>query len=508
VSTIAAPTPLARIGAIAAVDPGRVAVVGPAGERIGYGELLDGGAALAGELAALGIAPGEPVALLGDNSPDWVRSTLAIWSLGATVVGLNTWSPLPELRKVVGLAGIATVIGCLDGEQRDAYTALARGLTEEGSGRRLVEVRDGRCLGAATGAEPVRRAPAAGEVAAMCFTSGSTAAPKGVMLSHGALARGAAAIGEAQGIREGDVVWSHFPFFFSGGLCNFLMGGLMSGASLVIQPRFEPEPALDAIEGERATVIHAWPNVVRRLVDSPEFAAERIAALRTGTWPLDLWYGGEGFGQVRGINLFGMTETCTIFTATTAEDSDAVRADTHGRPFEGNEAKIVDAEGKRLSPGERGQIRLKGFNLMSGYFGRDAGEGFDEEGFLLTSDVGELNDDGYLIWAGRGDDMIRTRGIIVSPAEVEFALEGMPGVAKAGVVGKPDERRGEAVVAYIAVEGKTSIDETAVLDWCRENIAGYKVPSVIKVVDPKELPLLGSGKVDRRRLRELVAGQA
>jgi acyl-CoA synthetase (AMP-forming)/AMP-acid ligase II len=343
--------------------------------------------------------------------------------------------------------------------------------------------------------------PEAAAAAAIVYTSGSTGTPKGAVLSHGAIASAGAAIGAAQGVRPGERVWSHFPFFFSGGLCNFTMGSLLSGAGMVLAPRFDVAEAVAAIEQYRCSVVHAWPNIARRLIDQAGDRPERLASLRTGTWPLDLWFPDTALGHVRGINLYGMTETCTIFTSTTVEDGDAVRAETHGRPFEGCEVKVVDDAGRRLPTGEEGALRLRGFNVMSGYHDTPAGTGFDEDGFLITSDAGILQDDGYLRWTGRLDDMIRTSGIQVSPIEVEQVLEGLPGITKAGVTGVPHERRGEAVVAFITVGPAAEVDEEIALQWCRERLAGYKVPTSITVLPESELPLLGSGKLDRKTLK-------
>ena len=198
---------------------------------------------------------------------------------------------------------------------------------------------------------------------------------------------------------------------------------------------------------------------------------------------------------------YGLTETTGTVSMCRHDDPPEVVATTVGRPLPGVSVRVADEEGCTVPPGETGEILVKGFNVMRGYFddpGATAGA-FDEEGYLRTGDIGLLGDDGNLRITDRKKDMFIVGGFNVFPAEIEGIMLTYPGVAQVAVVGAPDDRLGEVAQAYVVLRGSDAVDERALIAWCREHMANYKVPREVHFVD--ELPLTASGKVQRFRLR-------
>ena len=484
-----------------------------------YRELRDRSKQIALGLEAIGVRHGDAVGILAENCGDWAAILFGIAELGAVAVGVNTQYTAPEVADVLHHADVRVLIAVAPGRDGDRLCGIVQDVVRRAEQGLMPELKSVvlKSVGGVRGAlewdsilerrltGTSRRARVNDQSsAAIVYTSGSMGTPKAVVLRHSNLVRNGIAIGQAYGLGTGDRVWSHFPFFFSGGLCTFLLGGVLVGATLLVQEGFEVGAALGAIQSGTCTTVHAWPNVIRRLIDDPQFAPERVASVRKGTWPVDLWFGPAGFPNLHGNNLYGLTETCTLFTCTDRTDADDIRRDTNGRPFPGNQVLIVDETGAPCAVGQAGEIRLKGFSVMKGYHKRPASAAFDANGYLLTTDIGELREDGRLIWHGRNDDMIRTNGINVSPIEVETVLESIDSVQRAAVTSLPDERRGQRVVALISLDARSGLDEETLLLLARRRLANYKVPRDIRIVPASRVPVTGSGKLDRRLLRDLA----
>ena len=475
--------------------------------------------ALAAGLAALGVTRADRVGILMPNSIDWVVGLFAAARLGCTVVGLNTWFRRPELGTVLAHSGVtvlllrpeflghdyATDLRAILGDPR--YTkqlrlrmAVTRGEVAMAGG---IGWDDACRKGKGHGASAV--AAAAGpigptEPAVIVYTSGSTAGPKGAQLTHQSLVRNALAISAAVGHGSHDRVWSHFPFFFSGGLCNFLLASLIRGTRLFLQDKFEPAAALATIARGRCTVMHAWPNAIEQMLAAPEFTPESVSTVEKGTWPLDAWYGARGFDSMKGVSFYGLTETCTMVSATRWTDSQKVRSSTNGRPFVGNDVQIVGADGSPMARGEQGEILVRGFSLMLGYWQRP--NPLDADGFLWTGDLGWMDDEGFLHWVGRKDNVMKVSGFLVSAEEVETALVSIEGVQAAFVTSVAAPSRDEAVVAFVVGEAGLSAD--AIRSECRQTLASYKAPKNIYFVGHSDIPMTGSGKVDRRALKQVA----
>ena len=426
-------------------------------ERLSYADLFERSRRYSRALVGLGVGKGTHVGLLLENCVDWVALTFAITGLGGVLVPVSTFSSADDLRYQLRMADVSVLLMTRQFLKNDYLEALLSVIPELDRGdpgaihslavpalRRVVVRGEGRLPGACDAWDVLAQAGddiAVDLVEALaadvdpedaCYlltTSGTTARPKGVLLTHAAVAGNGQWIGDCQGLTAEDVVWHHFPLFFSAGCCNVLLGTLSHGAALLLQPVFEAEAAIVSIERERATTWHLWPHVLKALLEDPTWATRDHGALHKGTGPFDLVIRARAPDGLGGVNMYGMTETATAFSCTSAADPPSVRLGTHGRPRPGNEVRIVDPDtGVLLGPGLPGEIRVKGPSLMRGYYKVDPATTFDDDGFFPTGDLGFVDDDGRLHYAQRLKDLIKTAGVNVSPAEIEAVLCRIDGI--------------------------------------------------------------------------------
>jgi fatty-acyl-CoA synthase len=339
--------------------------------------------------------------------------------------------------------------------------------------------------------------------ATVFFTSGTTADPKGVVHVHRALCRAADDIATVLGVEPEDRTWGYLPFFFTGGLVAVALGTLARGAGVVLQDVFEAGETLRLLEAERCTVFFAWPHQAEALIAHPRFRDTRLS-LRKGVGANTGWAAALYPPDHHAVGTFGMTETGPLCTAWPWDAPLAVRAASHGPPVPGKEVRIADPEsGAPLPAGREGEICVRGPTLFSHYYRHEPADCFDLEGFFHTGDLGRLDDRGALHFLGRIKDVIKTAGVNVAAAEVEATLLAHPAVGAAHVVGVPDAMRGENVTAFVVP--KRPVSEAEILAHCRERLASYKVPRQVWLRRDDELPLKGSGKVDKPRLRDEAA---
>ncbi len=342
--------------------------------------------------------------------------------------------------------------------------------------------------------EAAPRAITPDDVAYILYTSGTTSTPKGVQLAHRGLIENGWHIGERQHLTPADRMWMGISLFWSFGCANALPAVMTHGGTIVLQEQMEPAATLALIERERCTVYYGTPNIAQALIEHPDRARRDLSSLRTGAaigapaamqMVMDL-------GAREICNVYGLTECYGNSSVTDAHDPPEVRRTTVGYPLPGMEIRVVDRESRRPLPvGEVGEILIRG-RLTPGYYQdpeRNAAS-FDAEGFLLTGDLGFVGDDGRLRFRGR---------------EVEEVLLGHPDVEQAYVVGIPDPRKEEILVAVVVAKAGHHVEPDALHALCKDALAAYKVPQAIHVMAREHLPVTSTGKVQKFRLAEQLA---
>jgi fatty-acyl-CoA synthase len=359
-----------------------------------------------------------------------------------------------------------------------------------------------------------QRAVAPDDICYILYTSGSTAAPKGVTLAHGPLIANGFDIGERQHLSASDRLWLAVPLFWSFGSANALPAIMTHGGCIVLQETFEAGEALALIERERCSVYYGMGHMARALLEHPDHPGRRLGAMRTGLTigpPEDLALTIEALGATELCNVYGSTETYGNCAVTDAKDPLALRLHSQGQPLPGMTIRAVHpVTRKLLSAGEIGELAVRGYTTP-GYFQApelDA-EAFDAEGYFLTGDLGSIGPDGRVQFRGRLKEIIKTGGVNVAPLEVEQVLRQHPDIIQAHIVGVPDTTKGEIVAAAIELRAGATSDAVSILAFCRERLASYKVPLLLEIRSAAEFPRTPTGKIDKPSLRkELAEAQA
>lgn len=503
-------------------NPDNPAAVGVDG-RLTYGQWRDRAYRVAGALARSGVRPGDRVALLCDNRVAWLEMAAGTAVLGAVLLPWNTWAKPWDLEFLLDHGRPAVLVSVDRAGNQDFLAHLgevlpgwwealpARRLARAPQLREVVVIGDTVPPGAQRYAEWSAGAPGAlpdagttaSDTAMVLYTSGSTARPKAVPLRHGHLIDNGFQIGERIGLGGADRVFLGVPLFWSFGSANALMAAWTHRSALVLQPQFEPERALDLIAEERCTTIYTLPAMTHALLAQPGFTRERIATLHRGLTlgsPAELHLAAETLGVSSICNIYGSTESygnCAVTPHDTPPDR---RAASQGPPLDGVELRIVDpVSSAELPAGEVGEIQVRG-RITPGYLDASGriDRVVDDDGWFATGDLGLLDSAGWLVFSARATEMIKTSGINVAPAEVEEFLSAHPDVAEVAVAGGDDPVRGQQVVAFVRRhEGAASTGED-LRAYCKDRIAGYKVPA--RVVMVESFPLTGTGKLSRREL--------
>jgi acyl-CoA synthetase (AMP-forming)/AMP-acid ligase II len=484
--------------------------------------------------AALGIRPKDRVGLWAANSHRWVTAALGLLTAGATVVPLNTRYRGAEARPLLARTQARALVvdqGFLGYDHLGSLFSAAA--TEEAAGDDLPDLR----LAVNLGAEPAvlagtslavvswpqltteaRRVPEAealatadavrpADLSEIIYTSGTTDAPKGVQLTHGAPIDLYIPYGRIWGLRPGDRYLIIMPFFHTGGNKAGVMSCLLHGVTMVPMPVFDAVTAMRLIERHRITVLNGPPTVYTSILDHPDrdrydLSSLRLAATGASTVPQRLVERArtelpfENF-----ITAYGLTECCGTATMCRQGDSDQVITTTNGSALPGAELRIIGLDGGEAPAGEPGEVLIRGANVTTGYW-RDpeaTRAAIDPEGWLHTGDVGSLDTTGNLKITDRLKDLFIVGGFNVSPAEVEQVMTRHPQVSEAAVVGVPDPRLGEVARAYVIPKPGATPDAEQIIAWCRERLANFKAPRSVIFVD--QLPRSASGKVLRRELR-------
>ena len=469
---------------------------------------------LAGELAGQrGVAPGDRVALLLGNRPEFVISLLGILRAGAVAMPLNRFLKAPELAAILR-DGMPRLL-LSEPEFADRLPALKRELGPEFE----IACFDGAVPDTARPLPRLDQGPAAAslpppgrpeDLALLVYTSGTTGHPKGVMLPHRSVVSNLRGCLQAMHVRRSDRFTLLLPMFHSFMLtvCQFLP--LCTGLSIVLVRSLNP-PRNIIVEmiRHRATILVGVPALFQALTQAeiPWFARLLLLRLRvavSGSAPLAgaVLQRFETQMRIPLLEGYGLTEAAPVVALAPLDGPR--KPGSVGRPLPGVEVGILDPAGRLLPPGEPGEIAVRGPNVMQGYWHQPAEtEQSLRDGWLHTGDVGLLDADGHLFIQDRKKDMLLVRGQNVYPREIEEVLHRAPGVCEAAVVGRADEKRGEVPVAFVVLQPGATTSQASLRAHCREQLADYKLPRLYRIVDA--LPRTGTGKVDKKALRRQLA---
>ncbi len=483
-------------------DPATPFIITPKERIIRYGELLPLTARYAKMLVALGVQPGDRVAVQVDKSLEALLLYLATLRAGAVYLPLNTGYTVEELRYFLGDAEPAVFV-C-----RPGFRAETEMLARE-TGVAHVET-----LGTAADGTLMAKVAEAGEsfsdvlrqgddLAAILYTSGTTGRSKGAMLSHDNLSSNALTLVDYWHFTAADRLLHALPIYHTHGLFVATNVVLLAGAQMLFLPRFDLDEVLRLLP--RATAMMGVPTFYTRLLDSPALTRESVAHIRvfiSGSAPLTAETH-KAFAERTGhaiLERYGMTET----SMNTSNPYDGERrAGTVGFPLPGVELRIADPEtGDPLPQGEVGMIEVRGPNVFQGYWRMPdkTAEEFRADGFFITGDLGLIDERGYVHIVGRGKDLIISGGFNVYPKEIEMLIDELPGVAESAVIGVPHPDFGEGVTAVVVPRPGASLDEATVLNALAGRLARYKQPKRVFFVT--ELPRNTMGKVQKNQLRE------
>ncbi len=490
--------------------------------RLTYAELGNEARSFGAALVASGVEPGSRVALWAFNSAEWVVAMLGLSMAGCVLVPVNTRFKGAEAAELLVRTRARALVTVTDFLGTD-YVALLRGTEVELPDLATVVIASGEAprgtvpwaefLGRATEGDRDlvdRRRSRVGpdDPSDILFTSGTTGSPKGVVMTHGRTLGVATDWVEMTGLCADDRYLMVNPYFHMFGLKAGILACVASGAMMLPEAVFDIDRVLARVDTERVTVLPGPPTLYQAILDHPRREMAQLSSLRVAVTgaadvPVELVrrvVDELPFSTV--ITGYGLTEAGTAAATTPGDDVETI-ATTVGRPRPGFEIRIVDGE-VDVATGQPGEVLLRGGSVMAGYLDdpEATAHALTPEGWLRTGDLGVVDGAGYLRIVGRVKDMFIVGGFNAYPAEIENALLRHPDIRQAAVVGIPDERLGEVGMAVVVTRsGARAVPD--LIPWCRDQMANFKVPRVVEVVD--ELPVNATGKVMKDQLREQFA---
>ncbi|MYF50698.1 MAG: acyl--CoA ligase [Gammaproteobacteria bacterium] len=500
-----------------------------------FSEVDRASADLAKALLSSGVGKGSRIAFLFPNGIDFAKVFFAITRIGAIAIPVNTFYKAPELvwqlnhcdaqmlitidrflhndylarldEGLVGLAGqgdeillestpyLRKVVVRTTGGQVPAWAEEIEAFTSLGA-----SVSDSMLCAVESTVVPA-------DQLCVLYTSGSSATPKGVVHSHGALLRRTASVGADFGIGPEDIVYNPSPFFWTGGLSNGLLSTVLNAGAVMTEERFDAPRTLDQLEKHRVTVAVGWPHFAASLRAVPDFSKRDLSALRGGILT-PLLLGNELGDPGLTATGIGMTESVAQHTYGEKDPLPESLRGAYGRPAPGIEQMIVDVDtGLAVPDGQEGELCIRGYSVMQGYYKKEREETFRADGFFATGDLGVIRD-GFYFFTGRRGDMVKTGGANVSPAEVRNAMLGIEGVQECFISGLPDPDKGEVVAAAVVVHPQADLTAETVRSELKAVLSSFKVPQVLKLMRPSDIPMLPTDKVDRRAIIGLLQQQA
>jgi acyl-CoA synthetase (AMP-forming)/AMP-acid ligase II len=464
---------------------------------------------------AAGLEKGERVAIWAPNIYQWIIAAIGAQSIGGVLVPLNTRYKGAEAAYILRSSGakmlftVGEFLGARYPEMLadQELPALQRTVTLTGAAPNCQTWKAFLASGEAVSSEEVERRASAlspDDTLDILFTSGTTGNPKGVVTCHGQNIRTFETWSATVGLRSDDNYLIINPFFHSFGYKAGWLAAIISGAHILPVLNFDLDSVLAQIARDNISMIPGPPAIYQSLLAHPRRSEYDLSSLRlavTGAAPVPVELVRQmrevlGFEVV--VTAYGLTESCGVVSICRADDSAERISHTSGCAMDDTEIQCVDKKGQRIAPDIAGEIWVRGFNVMQHYFNNPeaTAESLTSDGWLKTGDVGIMDNDGYVRITGRIKEMFIVGGFNCYPAEIENVLCDMPGIARAAVVGVPDERMGEVARAFVVrVAGDIQPDESEVIAWARTQMANYKAPRSVVFLD--ELPMNAGGKVDK-----------
>ncbi len=490
----------------------------PTGRRWTYRELADDVDLVARGLLARGVGPGDRVGIWAPNVAEWTQLQYATAKVGAVLVNINPAYRTHELEFVVNQSGLRTLVAVPEHRTSD-YAAMIESVRPQCpalSDVILIGTSSWSTMCAAGADVPVERLAAVQEGLSfddpinIQYTSGTTGFPKGATLSHHNILNNGYFVAELQHWTEADRVCIPVPFYHCFGMVMGNLGATTHGACMVIPaPSFGPVATLRAVAEQRCTALYGVPTMFIAQLAEPTFGEYDLSSLRTGVMagspcPAEVMKQVIARMGMDDVTIcYGMTETSPVSCQTRVDDSLDHRTATVGQVHPHLEVKIIDAAGRTVARGEQGELCTRGYSVMLGYWDEPmkTAEAIDTARWMHTGDLATMDADGYVAITGRSKDMIIRGGENVYPREVEEFLYTHPDILDAQVIGVPDDRYGEEVMAWVRLRADAPpITAGTVRSFCAGRLAHFKIPRYVLVVD--EFPMTVTGKVRKVEMRE------
>ncbi len=481
-------------------------------KRYTWRELRDAADAVARGLASLGIRRGDRVGLWSTNCAEWVLVHLACARAGAILVNVNPAYRTHELAFTLQKSRMKVLFLW----ERDSRAEYAQILNEARSGQQL-SLEHTIFFGTdgwnelLTATADVCGTVDPQDVANIQYTSGTTGQPKGVMLTHRNQVNNGRMLAAGMRYTERDRICVPLPMYHCFGCVIGTMSALASGAAIIMPNwTFDPRATLQAVQAERVTALYGVPAMFIAELGLPDFKSYDLSSLRTGMMagaPCPVEVMKRVICEMGCAELtigYGQTESTPVVTMSATDDPVELRVSTVGKALPCTEMKIVSVlDGQTVPIGEQGEVCARGYMVMKGYDGEPeaTARAIDAEGWLHTGDVGVMQENGYIHLTGRAKDMIIRGGENIYPRELEEFLYTHPKVAEAQVVGIPDERLGEVVVAWIRLKADESATEEEIRKFCEGKIAYFKIPQFVRFIE--QFPMTVTGKIQKFRIREI-----
>jgi fatty-acyl-CoA synthase len=501
------------------------------GVRYSYEELWNEVEEVARALLALDIQRGDRIGIWAPNCAEWTLTQYATARIGAILVNVNPAYRPAELVYALRQSGVRTLVlaerfkaseylemlASVRADLVDLERTITIGNERAARTEDLVwsELREAAGASSASALEAREATLTPDDPINIQYTSGTTGNPKGATLTHNNILNNAAALASALGYSNNDRVCIPVPLYHCFGMGVGNLGCTTSGATMVYPaPSFEPLATLEAIAEERCTSVYGVPTMWIAQLEHPRFGEFDLTSLRTGVMagapcPVEVMKRAVTEMHSREVCIaYGMTETSPVTFITRRDDDLERRVSTVGTVLPNVDAKVIDPLNGEIVPrGTPGEVCTRGYVVMAGYW-EDAdatANAVDAEGWMHTGDLGVMDDAGYLNIVGRSKDMAIRGGENIYPREIEEVLFLHPAVASAQVIGVPDERMGEELMAWIVLREGHDADEDDLRAFCRERLAHFKVPRYWKVTD--EFPMTVTGKIQKFKMRELAVAE-